>query len=159
MMTLLLLLALAFAGQTAAPPSFDQYSVTGTFTGTPAQPVLKTRGQRTFRTMIRDAAKQGPNFAGHYTIAQWGCGAACVSMAVIDDKTGAVYDGPFGALPGSVLYIAPEVPVDNAGLQFHLNSRLMIARGCPQEKNCATYYYEWTGSQFRLLRKEAFPSH
>ena len=32
-------------------------------------------------------------------------------------------------------------------------SRLLIARGCPEEKNCASYFYEWTGAQFKLLRK------
>ena len=43
-------------------------------------------------------------------------------------------------------------------LQFSPKSRLLIVRGCPEDENCGAYYYEWTGSRFRLLRKfEATP--
>jgi hypothetical protein len=151
----LLLLIAAFAGTQQAPPAFDQFPAGEIFHGTPARPILKSRGQRLFRTRIRDAAKQGPNFAGRYRIAEWGCGAACVSIAVVDEKTGEVYEGPFGKLPGSVIYFGPEIDPKKAGLFFHLDSRLMIALGCPQETGCAEYYYEWMGTHFRLLRKDA----
>jgi hypothetical protein len=45
------------------------------------------------RTMT--PAASGPNFAGHYTLARWGCGAGCVTVAVIDMTTGAVQFPPF----------------------------------------------------------------
>ena len=109
----------------------------------PAAPILRTRQQRAFRTAIREAAAKGPNFADHYTIAQWGCGAGCVSMAVIDSKTGCVDDGPFRIL-------ATET---SEPLTFRLDSNLLTVRGCPEEKNCGSYFYEWTGSRFKLLRK------
>lgn len=42
------------------------------------------------------------NFAGHYTIAEWGCGAMCAMLAVVDRIDGRVYftDIPFDTLDG-----------------------------------------------------------
>ena len=143
------------------PLSFDDFPAQAPFHGVTTSPVLRTAGQRLFRTQIRDAAKQGPNFAGHYTIAEWGCGTSCASVAVIDAETGAVYEGPFGALPHAVLYYGKALRYDRNAkgeyeyddLSYSLKSRLLIARGCPNDANCAAYFYEWTGTQFKLLRK------
>jgi hypothetical protein len=38
-------------------------------------------------------------------------------------------------------------------LDFRKDSRLLVARGCPEEKDCASYFWEWTGAQFKLLKK------
>src|SRR6266478_4202549 len=62
------------------------------YKGKLATPRLITPTQREFRTVIRRGAVKGPNFAGHYTVAEWGCGSNCVVYAVIDAITGAVYD-------------------------------------------------------------------
>lgn len=144
-------------------PKFEDFSVQTTFKGTPAPPILRTHEQRMYRTSIRYGAKGGPNFAGHYTIAKWGCGSACVSIAIIDATTGIVWDDPFQTLIfGTLLkydlglkddhgnYIDDEEP-----LMYKLDSRLLIARGCPGQdfQKCAAYFYEWTGSKLRLLRK------
>ena len=77
-------------------PRFEQFSIAGTaiFRGIPADPRFETPGQRMYRTMIRLATKKGPNFAGHYTVAEWGCGTACEQIAVVDSQTGNVFDGP-----------------------------------------------------------------
>ena len=139
-------------------PSFDQYRVTQVFSGKPAPPVLKTPQDRMFRTMIREGAKDGPNFAGHYTIAQWGCGAGCVSMALIDAADGKIYRGPFQVLSWELAKYEGRYPSNGDSfepLSFKTGSRLLIVRGCPEEKNCASYFYEWTGTQFRLLSKVA----
>src|SRR5579871_3265627 len=79
-------------------PSFEQYKVANKFAGKPATPILRTRLQRNFRSMIVEAAEKGPNFAGHYTLAEWGCGAGCMSMAIVDNATGRTFDGPFNIL-------------------------------------------------------------
>jgi hypothetical protein len=76
-------------------PSFKEFATAEVFSGKPAAPVLRTPNQRLFRTMIRQGAAKGPNFAGHYSIADWGSGAGCVSIAVVDAKDGRVFDGPF----------------------------------------------------------------
>ena len=125
-------------------PSFEGYPVGGPkFTGKPAAPVLKTAYERSFRTAIREAAARGPNFAGHYTVAEWGCGGGCVSIVIVDAANGAVYPGPFRNL-------ASEEPQP---LEYRLDSRLLIARGCPEETACASYFWEWSGAEFKLIRK------
>jgi hypothetical protein len=91
-------LALCFLAAVAQAPTFEQSKVTEKITGKPAAPVLRTQMQRTFRTVIREAAEKGPNFAGHYTLAEWGCGAGCMSMAIVDSRTGQMFDGPFKVL-------------------------------------------------------------
>jgi len=44
-----------------------------------------------FKTNLIEGVKGGPNFAGHYTIVSWGCGTMCQSVAIVDNKNGAVY--------------------------------------------------------------------
>lgn len=43
-----------------------------------------------FRTVISEAVDSGANYAGHYTIASWGCGTDCFGYAVIDLLSGEV---------------------------------------------------------------------
>ena len=131
-------------------PKFDEFKVVEKFTGKAAAPILQTRMQKTFRKTIVDAAQQGPNFAGHYTLAEWGCGAGCVSMAVVDSKTGRAFDGPFNLLGYDLSYTYEG---GEEQLEYRIDSRLMVARGGPGEKDCGTYYYEWAGDRFRLIHK------
>ncbi|MFI5171770.1 MAG: hypothetical protein ACHQFW_05230 [Chitinophagales bacterium] len=52
-----------------------------------------------FRTQIRRAfSSETANFAGHYTIAIWGCGSPCQSSVLIDRKTGKIYESPSASL-------------------------------------------------------------
>jgi hypothetical protein len=138
-------------------PSFDQYRVAeAKFSGKPATPVFKTAGARSFRTAIREAETGGPNFAAHYTIAEIGCGGGCVSIAIVDVKTGVVYPGPFRNLSWELRQYEGKLRSDDEKfeqLSYHPDSRLLIARGCPGETNCASYFWEWTGSQFKLVQK------
>jgi hypothetical protein len=132
-------------------PNFKDYQVPAleVFKGEPAEPRFKTSGQRRFESRIHLAASRGADFAGHFKIAQWGCGTGCVQVAVIDVQLGDVFEGPFGTLPKA--RISFQAADDD--LLYRLDSRLLVARGCPNEKACGAYYYEWTGSQFRLLRQ------
>src|ERR1700743_182434 len=74
---------------------FSQYSVTSIFKGAPAKPQLTSETARRFRTVISEGANKGPNFAGHYTVVTWGCGADCASFAIVDALTGKVFDPRF----------------------------------------------------------------
>ncbi len=129
---------------------FEDYAVKQVFEGTPAKPIIVKKEHRDFRTAITEAAEKGPNFAGQYTIAQWDCGSSCVSMAVVDEATGKVFPAPFKTLT------TPFVDGENAhafkGLVFELKSRLLIADGCPEDTQCATYYLEWKDNGFKELR-------
>ncbi len=143
-------------GQTVLP-SFGGYPVKGPkFSGKPVRPVLQTTYDREFRTRIREAAAEGPNFAGHYTVAEWGCGAGCVSVVVVDAANGAVYRGPFRNLGWELRKYEDRLASNDdkfEPLEYRMDSRLFVARGCPEESNCASYFWEWTGTEFRLIRK------
>ena len=135
---------------------FTDFAAPGSFHGKPATPILATRTQRMFRSTIREAAAKGPNFAGHYTIAEWGCGSGCVSSAVVDSATGKVYSAPFRVL--SMPLAEREGGHEYQGVVYQLDSRLFIADGCPEEANCGTYYYEWSDSKFKRLRFDPAPA-
>ena len=160
-LAILLVLVTGIHPQSPKLPSFKEFQAAEGFSGKPAAPVLRTPNQRLFRTMIRQGAATGPNFAGHYTIADWGCGAGCVSIAVADAKDGRVYDGPFQALSWSMVKYEGKYPANTpefVPLEFYTDSRLLIARGCPEEENCGSYFYEWVAPKFKLIRKvEAVP--
>ncbi len=153
---LLLAATLAIAAAQPAPvplPRFAEYPAPTHFAGRPAPPNVLAPGARLFRTSIREGAAQGPNFAGHYTIATWGCGSSCPSLAVIDAQTGQVYPAPCSILGGYGLTPYPDETPTHAGpLQFQRQSRLLIARGGPEDTQCGSYYYEWQALHWRLLR-------
>jgi hypothetical protein len=132
-------------------PRFEQFPATEKFSGKPAAPVLKTSGDRGFRTMIREGASKGPNFAGYLTIATWGCGSSCWQIAVIDARTGQInHDLPELFSFWSLKF--PDGTDDDRDafepLSYRLDSRLLIMHGCPNEKDCSLRYYEWTGKTF-----------
>jgi hypothetical protein len=109
--------------------------------------------------MIRMQAEEGPNFAGRYTVALWGCGSSCNGGALVDEKTGEVLALPFshiGADPGR--FGDGTVAFRDKMVSFRKDSRLFAFRGCPEDDGtlCGAYYYEWTGSQFKLLKKFEF---
>jgi hypothetical protein len=149
------LIAQSCFAQTApsgAEPKFSDYPARVSSHAGSASPKLTTPGQRKFQTMIRDGAARGPNFAGHFTIAEWGCGTSCVQFAVIDNESGAVYESPFGSLPKADICLGGGDP-DDTGVFYKPDSSLLIVRGCPNFKDCATFYYLWTGTQFKVLRR------
>jgi len=135
---------------------FKDFPVHKIFRGRPASPVFpKGFG---FPTKVREAARKGPNFAGHYTIANWGCGSGCESFAVVDAISGKLYNPrPFGAL--GVPFQGRADGRAYGGLGYRLDSALLIADGCPEEdrpgdaasEKCAARYYTWKDHQFHLL--------
>lgn len=45
---------------------------------------------REYKTVISETEAKGSNFAGHFTLATWGCGTDCVGYAVVDTETGKI---------------------------------------------------------------------
>jgi hypothetical protein len=150
-----LTIALSMLGDPAmagAPPSFEQYSVPIAFAGVPAPVDLSSDPDaKRFRTRLRERAEGPPDFADHFAVARWRCGTDCQVVAIIDATTGAVHFLP----------IVAEVDVS-----YVRDSRLMVVnppdaiadRGWKIPDDCATWvpstsYYEWTGTEFRLLRR------
>jgi hypothetical protein len=70
---------------------FENYRTDDIYKGKIAKVDLKSYpGAYQFRSRIREGVKDGPNFAGHYTLVIWGCGTQCGNFAIVDDKTGKI---------------------------------------------------------------------
>jgi len=137
-------------------PAFSDFPAKEVFSGTPVSPKLVTHGQRIFRTRIRDGANGPVEFAGHYTLPGWGCGAGCSELVIVDSLTGKVYDVPFSLqdLPFSWL---DEHGGDEAHkrMDYRPDSRLMKIDGCLNEVDCGFYdYVMQDGKGLKLVRKE-----
>lgn len=59
------------------------------YTGEPAPVNFESNPDaKLFRTTITNQVEEGVNFAGHYTVATWGCGTSCRGYAIVDVITG-----------------------------------------------------------------------
>lgn len=101
-----------------------------------------------FRTMLRDTARRGVKFAGHYALSYWGCGSECAQIGIVDLRTGRSYVSPFW--------------VTGIGIKTRLDSRLLIANdpadvadrfgaGAPIPDGYQPEYYVWTGQKLLLI--------
>ena len=139
LLSLLLLAVIPLFGQNPQPYPFAQYPAPAPYKGKPAPPKLTTRSQREFRTVLRQGAQKGPNFAGHYTVVEWGCGSNCVVFAVVDAANGKVYDRDMPP-------INDQYP---CGLSYRLESRLFVVeKSSTPNGNCEARLYTWNGSRF-----------
>jgi hypothetical protein len=43
-----------------------------------------------FKTNIINTSNLGPNFAGKYSLAHWGCGTSCVGYSIVNAETGKI---------------------------------------------------------------------
>jgi hypothetical protein len=88
------------------------------YTGKLAKPNFSTDpAAKRFITRITEGCKDsGVNFAGHYTIIEWGCGMLCQEMALVDRITGEI--------------IFSSIPFDTAdghsGVLYGPGSRMLI---------------------------------
>lgn len=122
----------------------------------PAKPILATPFEHSYRTEIRAQARKGPNFAGHFTLAKWGCGSPCLRFVIIDATSGAAYD------PGIIVGCANKHGLE-AKIDFRLGSRLIAATGISEaaasstEVVCGTNYYLWDGKHLKFAHFERWP--
>ena len=130
-------------------PTFEQYRATAVTIVKPALVNLASHAKaRTYRTVLRDGAKTGPNFAGHYTIVTWGCGTACNEVGVVDARNGNVFF-PRELQPLDHTLVTDGTPP----LQYRIDSTLLVAAGSPmdREDNVGMHYYVWNGRSLREL--------
>lgn len=149
----LVMCALAVQGEAQKKPlpQFKDYPVSEKFSGKPARPKLSSANARMFRTQLRRQSGDGPNFAGHYAIALWGCGSGCVEMAIIDLKTGDVF------FPPQVERVGVNSDREEEPLDYRTNSRLLIVTGWREASGRdgveGKFFYEWKDNRLRLIRK------
>jgi len=156
--------------QNAGTPLFEDYPVTEVFTGKPAAPIFTRTEERQYRTVIREGVRTGygvgmgthligrpePTFAGHFIVIRWACGSDCRMMALVDAKTGTIYQPPLGGR-GNDYFAVPLMPLDDkASEDFMLTSSLMIVRHACRDfkdrKTCGTYYFNWQDNRFNLVK-------
>src|SRR5882724_818456 len=148
-------------------PAFEDHPVANRYHGKPAVPQWSGSGlpdsEARARETVEIEAETGPNFAGHFTIARWGCDTGCFRIVVIDTPTGRLFrDMPFATL--DIGYDHETEEHRYAGLSFRAASSLLIAEGCfdgearvarGEAQDCARRYYKWEGTKFVLLKSVA----
>ena len=124
---------------------FDKYPVAPSFKGKPAPPVLSDPATRGYRTRIREGVAKGIGFAGHFEVAVWGCGAGCLSFAIVDAVTGKVSFFP--------ATISQEREAGER-LTYKPDSRAVHVIGSLNEEDSADRWYVWNGDKFILISKK-----
>ena len=116
---------------------------------------LSTRMARGYRTNLRNAAKEGVNFAGHYVLTTWGCGTNCSESVIIDARNGKV---TFPRELAGMAFGFCEFPDDTEPIVYKANSRLLVMNGFKggdlDKKNtkCGIYYFEWNGTALKQVK-------
>jgi hypothetical protein len=134
------------AAKVVDPPKFADFAVK-TESVRPAAPLMNSRFARRFRTELRHQARHGPNFAGRFTIAGWGCGSSCFQFAIVDGRTRRVFGDRFP-------FVSAEHSKGLNNLAFRLDSRLIILTGAldAHESREGVHYAVWTGRSLKFIR-------
>ena len=164
------------AGQTqpGALPRFEDYPVKETSIGALALPKLVRPMERKYSQEITDGVQngygvfregkeqKGANFAGSLIVIQWGCGAPCKRMVIVNATTGDIYYPPISfsgvgtkSFDLPLLMVGNSYP-ENPEVQFRLDSNLMIIKATPNEAGLHpsyTYYFLWKKDRWILLRR------
>jgi hypothetical protein len=139
-------------------PKFEDFSVAELFQGKNASLIL-TKQDKMYRTRLKNGAQQKPNFAGHYILTVWGCGASCRMGAAIDAKTGRVH-----WLPGTICCWDYSIEDDLAigdPILFRKDSKLLLLSGLINESGInGTHYFRFDKGKFihLLTVPQASPS-
>ncbi|MBT7348798.1 hypothetical protein HN858_03940 [Candidatus Falkowbacteria bacterium] len=137
-------------------PTFEKYPVSETAASSSYSPLdLNSHpvGIK-FKTILTNAYDGSPNFAGHYTVVDYGCGANCQRFVIIDNITGIIYQ--------------TNEFVSELGIDFQLESNLLIVNPSStldlyridnenRKRNMAVWerfssrYYKWTNNELTLI--------
>jgi hypothetical protein len=168
--------ALTLSGQPKpkAPPRFEDFPVTAVFEGMPTAPKLVRGWQRQYRTRIREGVEKGwgvdragverpgPNFAGDMIVIRWGCGAPCLMAAMVNARTGEIYNPPLAVnntfgLP--LLSVGCCSASRNPELEFRQDSRLMVISASPnwfkEHDQSYRHYFFWQQKHWLLVYRES----
>ena len=143
----------------AEPPTFEQYPVNEPFDQTPAPVDLKSHPRaKRFKDALSVSASLGPNFAGHYRIVTWGCGSACLELAIVDLESGRVH------FPGKLKRDYYQGVRDGTEpFNFRKDSALLVVAGSPNHRErLGLHYFLWkTGELVDIyeVRHSFSPTH
>jgi hypothetical protein len=154
----------------SANPRFADLPASGTYHGTIAVPIIKRRSDEQQRALIERAARQEPNFAGHYILAKFQMGDGPIGALVVDAKSGSVfhlpsqvvredffvYDTGCLALYEKWRSSAAEEDDDASVLSFLAGSEMLIVRHCTTTGVEKTYL-RWHGNHWSVLQRVILP--
>lgn len=132
-------------GATSSAPTFDEYREPVIKSTMSVKPKLTADQDREFRTRIAEASTHQANFAGHYVLSSFGCGASCVMAFALDKRSGEIVWLPF------TVCCWQNVEPEAEPLSFKKNSRLIVVKGSRNEQGNGVYYYELKKSKFMLI--------
>lgn len=144
-------------------PRFQDYPPTEKWSGVHSDVQITSAEERLFRTNLREASKQPPNFAGRYRVTSWGCGTVCIQGGMVDLETGSVSPLPPGGKKRGEGYW--DVCYSAFGLSGHwelaigyrADSRLLVLRcadatGRDGGAHIRTSYYIYENGSFEKIR-------
>lgn len=126
-------------------PDLSSYPARGRLSGNTVMPDFKGRDRElnSFRTRIRDGMRQGPNFAGRYTLIQIGCGTGCSFVIVANNQTGRPASFPRGG--EEHMYLS---------LDFRRDSRLVAAQWLNYDTNtCVVEFFDFDRDTWKPITK------
>ncbi|MFP5390212.1 MAG: hypothetical protein ACLGI6_01515 [Gammaproteobacteria bacterium] len=126
-----------------AAPTFADYPVVENKVKPATTVKLQSKQDRLFRTQLARAARQPANFAGHFVLANIGCGASCLLTAAIDRNSGRV-----SWLPYSIC--CWEEPVTEP-VRYRRDSALLILEGRRNEEDYGTWYWKLSARGFEQI--------
>ncbi|WP_105436504.1 hypothetical protein [Neorhizobium tomejilense] len=76
---------------------FTDFPVKSPYSGQSKAPDFAGRDKKfySYRTRIKKGLEAGPNYAGEFSIIQFGCGTSCSVVFIANNRTGQVFDFPF----------------------------------------------------------------
>lgn len=101
---------------------------------------------RNFRTRIQEGLNTGPNFSGHYSLIEIGCGSSCSFAFLADARNGQVFSFPYG---GEEQY--------EMALLYNIDSSLLKATWMKDWDTCIQQDLEFNGAEFVVLGETNFP--
>ena len=128
-------------------PRFKDYPAGATFAG--RHRLVLDGTDRGYRTRLREAARQRPDFAGHFVLALWSCGAECLMGAAVDVRSGRVT-----WLPGDTIccwFPGPQTQARHTDpVRFRLDRRLLVLSGLRHERegDLGQHCYTIEGGRF-----------
>lgn len=112
---------------------FDKNKATSIYKGKSATVDFGSdKEAKRFRTRIKKAVKNGPNFADKYNVVEWGCGSSCTAGVIVNVKTGKIIEWISGC-GESAFRVNSKLLVSNPGVSEGL------IPGYPAA--CETYFY------------------
>jgi hypothetical protein len=113
-----------------------------------------TPDTRCFRTMLRQTAREGQRFAGHYAIDYWGCGTNCARIGIVDLANGRAYVSPFYVgIAGGGQHLSIKTKPDSKLVLVNDPEVVRKEYGDPAPEEFAPAYFLWTGKHLLPIRQ------